>query len=174
MFLVSKPNDFVKFFEFGEIKLLDNDGQNVALFMKMPFCVLQNIILQLTKIGIVDNTSISNPIAVWFPKLKPNQINSLIINKMENMHEEISKIIEKNLYDSLHLFSEISSILVNPIDAFPMLPIGIYVEITYRCKIQNIINILEETEKMVNSAGVSDFRFALATILAYLLKMENK
>jgi hypothetical protein len=159
-----------KFLEYGAINLIGYDEQNVEFEIKIPFCLFQIVQPTLIQYGILDKFSISQPIASWFPKLSLNQINPLLNNHIENMHEVISKMVENKVLETLHLFSELSAALIDPMNMLPMLPIGVYINVKYRCEIKNIFNILEETEKSANQIGIPDFRFALASVFADLLQ----
>lgn len=148
--------DQFRIFERGSILInrYDDEKREIALKVCIPCCILQSILPSITGNGVINNYSIVNPVSVWVPN--------------HGVPIDIDEKLQDVLQRSLDLFLEISRMTSRPADLSPMLPLGVYVIFQLRAKIDDIAKILMEIED-IESPGVPEFRYVLASVLAKVL-----
>jgi hypothetical protein len=165
-----EDDDHFPLFEYGSITITGHDKaeRQVALKICIPCCIVQAILPIISDIGIINNYSVKNPIAIWMPTLAQDRFNATLIQQHPTLHNIANNQIKKKLQEVLDLFIEVSKALNAPTDITSMLPLGIYVVFQFRTKIDNIAKILMGLDN-VGLPGVEEFRFALAAALARIL-----
>jgi hypothetical protein len=156
-----------QFFDFGKVTIIsyDNYSRQIALDTCIPCSLLLAIDNVILKHSVIDNYKIRNPLAAWTPKL------DAIRFKSEHRHAtfEINEVIRNKILRLLTVLTNLTSVLNDPADITPMLPLGTYVEFRMRCKIDSMLDMIKEMEKMNNIAGISEFKYAMAESLALVL-----
>jgi hypothetical protein len=159
-----------KFFEYGEVSLeaSDVETREASLRICMPVCLIQTVTPVLLGAGIIDSYALRNPIAVWIPTITQDRYKLVTQVKSADLAKRATDEIQKYVKEILDLFVALSTMLENPSDAIPMLPMGTYGTFRYRCTVDHLAHILEQLED-INVAGVPEFRFAMAGALARIL-----
>jgi hypothetical protein len=160
------------FFEDGkvELELFDLKSRQVLVSVQIPNCLFQAVTPSLLGAGFVDDLRISDPICVWIPQISKERI-SLLGSQVADIENKINIAIKSQVEILLNIFSQTSSLLANPSDLVPMLPLGTYVCFKYRCNIDRIPDLLSGIQNTpVN--GVHEFQWAMASILNAVLS-EN-
>ena len=158
------------FFEYGEISYInfDESTRQAAIKMCMPACLMQTITPALLGAGHIDQYELRNPVATWMPDLNEDYYKPEILKQFPNLGREVNSTVKNKLEEVLKLFQELSQTTVSPSDFIPILPMGTYVKFRLRCQIDEMAKVLLELEN-TPVAGVAEFRFALAEILADIL-----
>jgi hypothetical protein len=159
-----------KFFEFGEVSLVafDETKRQAAILITIPCCLMQTITPALLGGGHIDQYELRNPVAVWIPSVDLDRYKSELIEQHPQISDQVGKLVKDKIEDILKTFKEISVALNDPSDFIPILPMGIYVKFRLRCDIDEMAKVLLNLENTM-VAGVPEFRFALAEILAEIL-----
>lgn len=165
-----EPQEEQKFFEYGEVTFAERDFQSrqVVLHMTMPNCLFQAITPSLLGSGFVDGFQVRNPIAVWIPKLLDNSFNNFA-SGVDAPEQKVNLTLKTRAEEILRIWEGISQFLRNPSDIIPFLPMGTYVTLRHRVRIDDIPKLLEG----VNSTpviGIPEFQYALACVLACVLE----
>lgn len=158
--------DSAQFFEYGKIVLEDIDpiGRMAAIFMQMPCCLFQAVTPSLLGAGFVDNFRVAEPLATWLPQVSKERL-SFIGTQHDQCDTRINTAVAQQMDALLKTFLRISELLLNPADMVPMLPLGVYVALRFRCRIDDIPKVLEGVQK-TPVEGVPEFQWALACVLA--------
>lgn len=146
----------------------DNETRQTAISIRAPMCIVQAMLPLLLGHGMLDGFKVSNPCVSWVPPLSRDQFHESAVQQMPDLPERATAALQDRIMDILRVFSDLSCVLKNPDNATYMLPIGIYVEFQLRSTIENVASIVEKTEA-IRVAGVQEFRYALASVLAELL-----
>ena len=159
------------FFEHGrvEVKIVDAKSRQAALEICVPWCVLHAATPAMLGAGTIDEYRIHDPVAAWMPAIGSSRISGEIMRKTPGFDCKLNKAIQGTLESLLRLFHSMGEALVNLSDAVPMLPLGVYVVLRYRCCVDDLAKVLLELEP-VATPGVPEFRYALAAALAASLK----
>jgi hypothetical protein len=159
-----------KFFEYGEVSYvsLDDTTRQAAIRVCIPCCLMQTITPALLGAGHIDRYELKNPIAAWMPDLNTGHYKPEVMDQFPNMIREISSTVKEKLEETLKLFQELSQTVVSPSDFIPILPMGTYVQFRLRCCVDDMAKVLLNLEN-TPIAGVAEFRFALAEVLADIL-----
>jgi hypothetical protein len=159
-----------RFFNHGEVSVAGHDAKSrqAILIICMPCCLMQTLTPALLGAGSVDNYSILNPVAVWMPQLTDIQFHPQYVGTDERTSPRANRIISQKIQEVLSMFGTLTPVLKNPSDIVPMLPLGIYVQFRYRCRLDDLAPTLEEMGKTM-VVGVPEFRYALAGALAKIL-----
>jgi len=152
------------FFEYGTVNLVchDNKSRQIALDLCMPCYLLQYLMPILLDGGLIDNYKLKNPIASWMPALSSDVLKE---NANQSYVNDLNKAITHHVYGILHLFAEVASVMKNPNDLVPMLPLGIYVTFRYRIGMDKFIDMMEKL-KEYELYGAPEFRGALVRATA--------
>ncbi len=169
-----EPSDNAKFFEHGCVSIENRDFQNrlVCLRVCMPCCLFQAITPSLLGQGFIDKLSIRSPVSIWLPRLTKERLNSLG-GQIDSIDHHVNLLLKQKAEETLKLFQEISQILNDPSDIIPIVPMGVYIEFQYRCKIDNMLELLASVEK-TPVVGVYEFQWALASVLHCILEDLNR
>ena len=159
-----------KFFEYGEVKidLIDHVHRQSLLEMCMPNCLFQAVTPALLGAGYVDSFRTRDPLAVWLPKYGTERFNSAAAT-VDSPEARVNQIARDRIEETMKTFQGLGSLFKNPADLIPMLPMGVYVQFQYRCRIDNIPNVLYTIDSILNVAGVAEFQWALACVLKQVL-----
>lgn len=155
-----------QFFEHGKVVLEDIDpvGRMAAIRMQMPNCLFQAVTPSLLGAGFVDNFRVSEPLATWLPQLSEGRI-SVVGKQLDQCHVRINTAVAQQMDAILKTFVKVSEFLLNPADMVPMLPLGVYVSLRFRCRIDDIPKVLHGVQE-TPVEGVHEFQWALACVLA--------
>jgi len=166
------PQDNFPLFEFGGISIVnyDKEEREVALKICIPCYIMQTILPTISGIGIVNDYSVKNPIAIWMPTLAPDRFNTALVDQYPRLPNEANTQIKEKLQEILNLFFEISKATNLPTDLTAMLPLGTYVVFQFRSKIDDMAKILLGLNDS-ELPGVPEFRYALAAVLARILNL---
>ncbi len=161
-----EPVDSARFFEHGKVVLEDIDpvGRMASIFMQMPNCLFQAVTPSLLGAGLVDNFRVAEPVATWLPQLTEARI-SFVGKQVDQCHVRINTAVSQQMESLLKTFVKISEYLLNPADMVPMLPLGVYVALRFRCRIDDVPKVLQGVQE-TPVEGVGEFQWALACVLA--------
>lgn len=163
-----------KFFEYGEVSvdLHDNVGRKASLHVCMPCCLMQAVTPVLLGAGFIDKYEIRSPLVVWIPSLPLERFRDEVSDSEPEASQKAFIYTSDVAKSNLDLFSSMSHILKDPSDMVPLLPMGTYVTFQYQCKTDSLGEVLIKLMG-VPISGIPEFQFALATVLAFLLKKEG-
>lgn len=169
-----QDQDLFKLLEHGEIHITsyDKESRQAALRIYVPCCLIQFTLPILNKFGVIDDYCVKTPILAWMPTLTSDRFKPELIAQYPSVPNEANTQIQKKMQESLNLFVEASKVIISITDIIPMLPLGVYVQLQYRCRIDDIAQVLTGLEN-AEMIGVPDFRFALAGALTRLLDLVN-
>jgi hypothetical protein len=169
-----RGNDSSRFFEFGEITIQAHDPRQkeAALDVCMPACLMQAVTPQLLGAGFIDKYSVRSPLATWLPKITAERFLPDLVEAAPHIPIRVQEQMFQRAKSLLEMFVQLSKALIDPTDAVPLLPLGIYVTFQYRCRTDDLAKVLLGLETMPIS-GIAEFRFALASVLARLLQEEG-
>jgi len=161
------------FFEHGFVKLVANDylTRMVSIDVCMPCTLFQAITPQLLGTGYVDHFRIRSPIAVWIPKLTDERYKPSV--RHQGISDRLHVALREEILKTCKLFEHISDYLEDPSDIIPILPLGVYVEFSFRCHIDQIIGMLEGINN-IRVAGIPEFQWSLASVLKESLEDFSK
>jgi|WetSurMetagenome_2_1015567.scaffolds.fasta_scaffold660332_1 hypothetical protein len=153
------------FFIHGSVKVMSEDmtDRHIQFLIVMPACVMQAVTPLLLGAGLIDQYELRKPLSAWIPMIADEGFSQ---NSDPNFPTRINALMRQSVKETLDLFSLVSSHLKFPADALPVLPIGVYVQFKFRCNVDALGPLLEN---MGGAAGVAEFRFALASVLASVL-----
>jgi hypothetical protein len=159
-----EPMDVARFFEYGEVSFTDRDfpSRQASIHICIPCCLFQAVTPALLGAGIIDEFYIRDPLAVWMPKLAPERVRGVdsgMVNTTIHHHAETS----------LEIFRLLSHHVNNVADLVPLLPLGIYIALRFRCRIDDIPKVLFAIQG-IPVDGVHEFQWALASVLACVLQ----
>lgn len=163
-----------RFFEYGEVLvgLHDGVGKTASLQVCMPCCLMHACTPVLLGAGIIDRYEIRLPLAVWIPKMSDGRFLPEVVDVEPGMSAKVLAASSDVVKTTLDLFVQLSKLLQNPSDAVPILPLGTYVKFQYRCRTDALADVLTKLDGM-QVHGVPEFRFAMASVLAFLLVKEG-
>ena len=163
-----------EFFEYGKIKLLSSDFQSrtASIEITMPCVLFQTVTPHLLGCGILDNFRIRDPIAIWLPKLSQERFTPTA-QAFSNISDRINVALREEVVKTAKLFIHLQDYLADPSDAIPMLPLGVYVKFIYRCRVDDILKLLEGIDG-IKVVGVPEFQWALAGVLNQVLMDFDK
>ena len=149
-----------KFLDHGEVSLglVDPDSRQLLLNIRVPYFILFQYLQVLSKAGVVGELKVMDPVTSWFPfKEKPElrQIQETIKSSLE-CFLILKSVLEKSGSEKL---------------AFPILPTGIYVDVEYRCRIDELIPLLAQNGSV--DSYMEEFRWAMTDILVHALKLMS-
>lgn len=159
------PSEDCKFFEHGSacLELCDSISRQALVRVCMPCSLFQTVTPQLLGNGTIDELRIKNPISFWIPKLTKERfigqaalVEGIDIRTNAAIKEEVERIGK--------IFAHLQDYLIDPSDLVPILPLGTYITFIYRCKIDNVLSLLEGINS-IKVVGVHEFQWALATVL---------
>ena len=166
----SELQDEASFFAHGKVKFASRDfpSRTAMLSITMPCCLFHAVSPQLLGAGLIDHPKIHDPLSVWMPQLTQDNF-SAPAQKIHDASKRVNSAIETRLEESLKIFGGLSGFLKNPSDIIPMLPLGVYVTFQWRCRIDDIMKVLEGIQKLITISGVAEFQWALAGVLHCVL-----
>lgn len=158
--------DSAQFFEHGKVVLEDMDafGRMAAIFIQVPCCLFQAVTPSLLGAGLVDNFRLAEPLCCWMPQVSPARL-SFIGKQIDQTDVRINTAVSQQMDVILKTFVKVSEYLLSPADLIPMLPLGTYVQLRFRCRIDDIPKVLEGVQN-TPVEGVHEFQWALACVLA--------
>lgn len=161
-----EPLDSAKFFGSGYIVVEAKDfkTRQASIEMCLPHTLLQAITPSLLGSGWIDKLKVKEPITVWIPQLTAERMNSAAIGH-DVPHIRANMALKQWTDEVVQVFQKISQFLVDPSDIIPFLPMGTYVQLRFRCRVDDIPKVLEGVEK-TPVIGIPEFRWALASVLA--------
>lgn len=168
-----EPVDSSQFFEYGKVVLEDTDpvGRTASIAISMPNCLFQAITPSLLGAGFIDNFKVSEPLAVWIPQVTKERL-SFMGTQLDQADARINTAIAHQMSVVAQTFAKVSQLLTNPADLVPMLPLGTYVSLRFRCRIDDVPKVLFGIQE-TKVEGVHEFQWALACVLAQAL-MESE
>ncbi len=163
-------DDPFHFFSHGKVSIAGHDveSRQVILLICMPFCLMQTVTPALLGAGSVDGFSIMNPVSAWIPQLSDERFHPQYVGTDRRVSPRANRVVSQKVQDILGTFGSLTPTLKDPSDIIPMLPLGVYVQFRYRCRLDALAVALIEMEKTI-VAGVPEFRYALAAALAEIL-----
>jgi len=166
---MNNPQDDVKFFEYGRVifDVHDFATETAAMDITIPCCLFQAITPQLLGAGFIDHLRIHQPIAVWMPQVTKERFNSL--TDSPGAPDQVNVAVRSWLQQLLEIYEKLSVYLKDPTDLIPMLPLGTYIDFKWRCRIADILKVLEGVQS-INVVGIPEFQWALASVLQFILE----
>jgi hypothetical protein len=157
------------FFEHGYVKLVANDydTRSVSVNICMPCTLLQAISPQLLGAGLLDHFRLHNPVAIWIPQLSDERFSPGV--RHDGIAKRLNIALREEIVRTCKLFEHVSQYLIDPTDIIPVLPLGVYVEFTYRCHVDRILGMLEGIDS-INIIGIPEFQWSFAGILKECLE----
>ena len=145
-----------KFLDHGEISLglVDKTTRQLILKIRAPYFILFGSLHVLSKAGMVGEVRVMNPLTSWFPfseKPELHQIQETIRSSLE-VYLVLKNSLRKSGLEKL---------------AFPILPTGVYVDVEYRCKIDEFIPILADWKP--TEVYKKEFQWAMTETLAHAI-----
>lgn len=164
------PSDNCKFFEYGEVVLgeYDFDSRQASIQICIPCCLFQAIIPTLLGAGIIDQFKLREPMAVWVPTFSKERMSSNANNLVDNALVRLNAGLKIKAKEVVKTFQACAELVLNPSDLIPILPLGIYVNLRFRCEIDKIPNVLIGVQN-IQVDGIAEFQWALATVLTQVL-----
>lgn len=163
-----------QFLAHGEVSVKYHDvpSRMVALQICIPSWLMTAATPILLGAGLIDEYEIRSPLSVWFPTIPNDRFIPEYVDISRDLSLRASEQSVALIKAILEWFIQLSKVLKDPTDAVPILPLGIYVTFQYRCRIDAMAEALLKLESLP-LAGIPEFRFALAEVLAYLLDSEG-
>jgi len=160
------PSDNSKFFGNGYIILEAKDfkTRQASMELCLPHTLLQAITPSLLASGWTDKLKVKEPISVWLPQLTAERMNAAAIGH-DVPHVRANMVLKQWTEEVTQIFNKISQFLIDPSDIIPFLPMGTYVSLRFRCRVDDIPQLLEGIER-TPVIGIPEFRWALASVLA--------
>jgi hypothetical protein len=161
-----EPADDAKFFEYGYVVLQARDfkTRQASLEICIPNTLLQAVTPSLLGSGWLDKFRVRDPIAVWIPQLTPERFN-VAATGHDIPHTRANRALKQWTEEIIQVFQKVAQFLNDPSDIVPFLPMGTYVLIRFRCRVDDIPKILEGIDK-TPVVGIDKFQWAMATVLA--------
>ena len=174
MIKVIESRDETKFFEHGQVIFSSRDfpSRTAVLDITMPCCLFQTVVPQLLGAGVIDHPRIHQPVSVWMPQLSNDRFIKFMTNSPA-ASDQVNVAVKSWLQQLLDIFTKLSAYLIDPSDLIPMLPLGIYIDFRWRCRIDDILKVIEGIQ-IINVAGVSEFQWALTCVLHCILEDYDK
>jgi hypothetical protein len=165
------PQDSKCFFEYGKVHLEANDFQTrqASIRICMPCCLFQAVTPSLLGGGLIDEFKLLEPMAVWIPSFSEESLSSVADKIIDNPLARVNMSLKTRAEEILQTFKICAHLVSNPSSLIPILPLGIYITLRFRCKVDNIPNVLIGIQN-TDIDGVHEFQWALATVLAYILE----
>ncbi len=165
-----EPQDDIRFFEHGQILFVARDfpSGTAALDVTMPCCLFQTVIPQLLAAGFIDHPRIHQPVSVWIPQVSSERMN--IFGGSSGGPQQVNVAVRGWVQQLLSIFEKLSTYVKDPSDIVPMLPLGTYIDFRWRCRIGDILVVLDGIQKYMHIAGVAEFQWALACVLQCVLE----
>jgi hypothetical protein len=165
------PLDDATFFEHGQVRLdaCDPIKRRASIEIRIPCILFQTLSPVLLPRGIIENFRIADPVATWMPQLTDERF-SLPARSVRSISASVNSALHAELNRTCLIFKNISQHLTDPADIVPMLPLGIYIDFTYKCEIDRILELLESLES-IRVVGVSDFQLAMSSVLHKVLQI---
>lgn len=149
-------------------EMYDAFSRQAQIQITIPCYLFQVCSPSLLGFGFVDNPKIHLPVSVWLPKFADERMVPSV-RLQNNPSSSVYKIVSEWVTRYVEFFSKISSLFMDPSDIIPILPLGTYIDISYRCDIDKIIPLLESLDQ-IKIVGVPDFQFSMAEILNGILE----
>lgn len=161
------------FLSHGEVVVESHDSKSrqACLQIVAPYCVIQATTPALLGAGLIDEFSLHNPVAVWIPEPRQGSFKSLVSIPYPDIASVSRNIVVQHVTRLLNCFNEVAQAMDDPSEIFPMLPLGTYVKVRYRCGYDKLGSMLEGMEESIS--GVSHLRFALAEALSFMLSEDQ-
>lgn len=165
----TEPGTRYAFFEHGFVQAVSWDpvSRQAAFSVTVPASIVQTVTPPLLGAGKLDQYVLHNPVAAWIPVIGSGRLHPAAANP--DMADRINRKVREKVQEILDLFLDVSRILVDPSDLIPALPLGTYVNFRFRCRVDGMIKVLSELDR-TRVAGVPEFRYALSSALAEVLK----
>lgn len=160
------------FLNHGDISVVGVDSANrkVIYSICIPYTLLTSVTSSLLKSGSLDNLKLLDSLSVWQQEITNNDIKPEFLQKHPNLGNDVWVRLKKHLEMSMAYYVDICHILSDPNIISTILPIGVYVSVNYTCNIDMVIYTLEDLQKYLTVAGVSEFQLSLASALDETLK----
>jgi hypothetical protein len=149
----------------GEVKVLSVDKSNrqALLFFNVPLYLAQSALPALLYSGVIESFSLSNPISVFIPNFKDEDVvNKLLTNKLNSK-------VSKSISDSISLYKQSLQVLKRPSDIISLLPVGVYVSFAYKCSIDAFISSMNDRWVIEENSYEHEFKWAVSKIMASIL-----
>jgi hypothetical protein len=161
-----EPSENSRFFGHGYVILEAKDfkTRQASLEICLPHTLLQAITPSLLGSGWVDRLKVKEPISVWIPQLTAERMNNAAAG-IDVPHIRSNMALKQWTDEVVQVFQKISQYLIDPSDIIPFLPMGTYVQLRFRCRIDDIPKVLEGVQN-TPVIGIPDFQWALASVLA--------
>jgi len=166
-----ESSDTARFFEHGQIAFMERDFPNrqARIDITMPCCLFQTVSPTLLGAGYIDDPQIHNPMVVWMPQLSASRVN-ILAKDVVDAHDKMNRAIQERIDLILKTYEGMSHFLIDPSDIIPMLPLGTYVDFKFRCRIDDLMKVLENIQPLISITGVAEFQWALASVFACVLQ----
>jgi len=158
-------SDDCSFFDYGRVTLemCDSRSRQAMVRLCIPCCLFQTISPHLLGGGTVDELKIRDPLAVWIPKLTRERFAGPAAS-VDGIEHRANAAIREEVERSTKVFVHLQGHLADPSDLIPMLPLGTYVTMMFRCRVDDVIKVLEGVDS-IPVVGVHEFQLALAAVL---------
>lgn len=164
---MEKPNpaDDSKFFESGSVvlELCDVKSRQAGIRVCMPCCLFQTVSPHILGGGTVDELRIMDPISIWVPKLDKSRFIGPAAS-VDGVESQLNVALRAEAERMGKIFVHMSSHLADPSDLIPVLPLGTYITFLFRCRIDNVMKVLEGIDS-IPVVGVREFQWSLASVL---------
>lgn len=148
-----------------EASFTDKETQSLSIQFAVPNCLMNAVMPVLIQNGVLDQQQLLLPLRAWVPVLNQERFKPETRGLMEVVNQASIEMINK----ILTAVTQAMSLLADPSDVMPVLPLGVYVTFRYRCKAKSMMPILESLES-IPVIGVPEFKFAMAGVLAEFLR----
>ena len=166
-----EPADSAKFFEYGEVVFEERDfpSRTAAIRICVPNCLFQAVTPALLGAGLIDQFTVRDPIAAWVPMFTDARMIPHASELVDNACAQMNATASMVATSALRAFHSMARLLNNPSDLVPILPLGVYVTLRFRCRIDDIPKVLFGIQG-IPVDGVAEFQWALASVLACVLQ----
>lgn len=152
---------------FVRCEMIDAESRQIQLAICIPCYLFQVATPLLLGAGVVDSPKIHLPISVWVPRYADERMVP-VARQEPRAGEKVYTLIRDWVVRYTEFFTQVSNLFMDPTDAVPILPLGTYVDITYRCSLDRIPEVLHGLQALP-IAGIPEFQFALSEVLHRVL-----
>lgn len=154
------------FFEHGRFELLETDVRSRAAQTRacMPCSLFLAVAPSFLNSGLVENFRLKHPVSVWIPTLTADRFHPAVVEQVPLVAEKSNAALRQAAERAMQNFQDLSQLMPNPGDLAPSLPIGVYVEFEYRCRLDDLAALLLGVDRTPHP-GVAELRYAVASVL---------
>jgi len=163
---VNDSKESATFFDHGKVEILDHEfrTREAQFRITVPCCLFLAATPQLLAHGLIDEFSVHHPVSIWIPSLTQDRFHPAIVEQIPLVAEKANAALRQTAERTAQNFEDLIQYMPFPDDLIPTLPLGVYIEFKYRCRVDDVAKILIGMQQTVHH-GIAEFRYALAQVL---------